>query len=268
METPAPAARERRLPLQGTYNFRDLGGYPTVDGRQTAWGRAFRSDALHHLTESDQAHLHELGLATVVDLRGSGEAEQVGIWPALPGGGVGGRGTIVGGPGPVDIHYVNLPVIPPDSRDDPTVPTAERDGRAERYLWYLEVGADALTRTLELMARPNRCPLVFHCAAGKDRTGIVAALALATVGVERDAIVADYVATADGMGGIMERLRSHPVYRPGVDSIRPEQHLPDAQVMEHFLDGLHERHGGAEAWLRRSGMDPTTIEGLRDVLLD
>jgi protein-tyrosine phosphatase len=259
MDTPVPAAQERRLPLQGTFNFRDLGGYPTVHGRETAWGRVFRSDALHHLTGDDQAHLQGLGLATVVDLRGPGEAERVGTWPPPPAaGGPGGRG---------DILYVNLPVIPPDSWEDPTVPTAAKDGRAERYLWYLEVGAEALTGALELIARREQCPLVFHCAAGKDRTGIVAALALATVGVERDAIVADYVATTEGMHGIMDRLRSHPVYQPGIDSIRPEQHLPDAQVMEHFLDGLEERYGGAEAWLLSAGISPSTVDRLRTTLL-
>jgi hypothetical protein len=116
----------RLVALEGTFNFRDLGGYPTVDGRQTGWGRLFRSDALQELTVADQAYLRdEVGLATVVDLRAPGEAERVGIWPPA----ADGEGAL---------RYVNLPVIPPGSNEDPTVPTASRDGRAERYLWYLE----------------------------------------------------------------------------------------------------------------------------------
>lgn len=243
----------RLLPLQGSYNFRDLGGYPTVDGRSTRWGRIFRSDALHELTPVDQAHLDRLGLVTVVDLRGPEEAERVGRWPVAH----------------ADLRYVNLPVIPPGARDDPTVPAARRETRAQRYLWYLEAGGeDAVLRAVELIADAENLPLVFHCAAGKDRTGIVAAVTLAAVGVTREAIVADYTATAVAMERILDRLRQHPVYRAGVEAIPPEDHHPDGEVMDLFLDGLEERYGGAQRWLRDAGMAPDAIDRLRHLLLD
>lgn len=242
----------RLLPLEGTYNFRDLGGYPTVDGRSTRWGRIFRSDALHELTLADQDHLGRIGLATVVDLRAPDEADRVGRWPALH----------------ESLRYVNLPVIPPSSKDDPTVPTAERDGRAERYLWYLEAGAPAVVGAVELIASAENLPLVFHCAAGKDRTGIVAAMTLAAIGVTREAIVADYAATAAAMERIIARLRGHPVYRRGIESVRVEDHYPDGEVMDRFLDGLDAKHGGAETWLCSVGMDPEALERLRHLLLE
>lgn len=241
----------RLLPLEGAYNFRDLGGYPTSDGRSTRWGRIFRSDALQELTVGDRSHLEKIGLATVVDLRVPEEAAKVGRWPARH----------------EPLHYVNLPVIPPNLDDDPTVPVRP-DTRGERYLWYLDVGGDAVAAAIELIADHQRLPLVFHCAAGKDRTGIVAAITLAAVGVTREAIVADYVATTAAMERIIDRLRAHPVYRRGIESVRVQDHYPDAEVMDSFLDGLEERHGGAEEWLRSSGAPADTVDRLRHLLLD
>lgn len=241
----------RLLPLEGAFNFRDLGGYPTMDGRSTRWGRIFRSDALHELTASDRTRLEKIGLATVVDLRVPEEAAKVGRWPAQH----------------EALYYVNLPVIPPNLDDDPTVPERP-DTRGERYLWYLEVGGDAVASAVQLIADHERLPLVFHCAAGKDRTGIVAAITLAAVGVTREAIVADYVATTAAMERIIDRLRAHPVYRQGIESVRVRDHYPDAEVMDSFLDGLEGRHGGAEEWLRSSGASPDTVDRLRHLLLD
>lgn len=266
--------RVRLLPLEGTYNFRDLGGYPTVDGRSTRWGRLFRSDALQELTAADHDHLTGIGLATVVDLREPDEASRVGRWPLGDGEGPGTDGFSTGrsgqSEGTVDsrsLRYVNLPVIPPGACEDPTVPTASRDGRAERYLWYLEAGREAITAALELIAGAENLPLVFHCAAGKDRTGIVAAMTLAAVGVEREAIVADYAATAAAMDRIIARLRAHPVYRAGIEAIQVNDHYPDGDVMERFLDGLDERHGGAAEWMRSAGLDGEVLDHLRHQLV-
>lgn len=248
------ASGTRLVPLEGTFNFRDLGGYPTDYGRETRWGRLFRSDALQEMTPSDNAYLRGLGLTTVVDLRDPDEADRVGVWPSSVDG----------------IRYHNLPVIPPRADVDPHGASRNREDRANRYLWYLEpgTGAPAITRAIQLIADADSVPLVFHCAAGKDRTGIVAALALSAVGVTREAIVADYAATTPAMEAILERLRAHPVYRAGIDATRTRDHWPDAEVMEQFLDGLEQRYGGAEAWLLRSaGMAPETIDRLRSVLV-
>jgi hypothetical protein len=156
------AGGTRLLPLEGTFNFRDLGGYPTVDGRQTGWGRLFRSDALQELTAVDRAFLRDaVGLSTVVDLRAPGEADRVGVWPSAPEQANG-------------LGYVNLPVIPPGSGDDPTVPTASRDGRAERYLWYLDVGGPAVTGAahwqvlVRARAIENQCYVIACNRSGAD----------------------------------------------------------------------------------------------------
>lgn len=251
--TPERSKGRRLVPLQGTFNFRDLGGYPTDDGRQTRWGKLFRSDALQELTMADEDYLRGLGLTTVVDLRDPYEAEHVGVWPSPHYG----------------MRYHNLPVIPAGSHDDPTMPSRSREDRAERYLWYLapQTGAVAIARALELIAEADSTPLVFHCAAGKDRTGIVAAMALAAVGVTREAIVADYAATTPAMELILDRLARHPVYRRGIEATKQMDHWPDEEVMERFLEGLDERHGGPEGWMRTIGMAPDTIDRLRSVLL-
>lgn len=250
---PEDAGRSRLVPLEGTFNFRDLGGYPTEDGRETRWGKLFRSDALHELTAADEDHLGRLGLTTVVDLRDPREVEHVGAWPGSDGG----------------LRYHNLPVIPEGSYEDPTMPGRDRSERAARYLWYLapQTGAPAITRAVELIANADSVPLVFHCAAGKDRTGIVAAVTLAAVGVTSEAIVADYAATTEAMEAILERLRSLPVYREGIERTQVADHWPDEEVMQEFLDGLEERHGGAEAWLLSVGVSRETVTRLRSVLV-
>ena len=196
----------RLIPLDGAFNFRDLGGYPAAGGRATRWGMLFRSDTLHELSTSDVDTLRSLGLATVVDLRTSRELERTG------------RGPL--GPEPDRL---------PASVGDPG--RAGRRGRrgghggtggddlSERYLWYLEVGAPASGRGTDLLGEPAHYPLVFHCAAGKDRTGVLAALVLDLLGVDPEVIVADYLITADADGAdpravpIRPRLRR--AHRPG-----------------------------------------------------
>jgi hypothetical protein len=250
---PAETSGSRLVPLQGTFNFRDLGGYPTVDGSETRWLKLFRSDALQELTTADHDYLRSIGLSTVVDLRNPTEAERVGVWPNPAGA----------------MSYYNLPVIPPGSDEDPTMPGRSRELRADRYLWYLQpqTGAPAIASALELIADADSVPLVFHCAAGKDRTGIVAAMTLAAIGVTREAIVADYAATTAAMEAILERLGGHPVYERGIAATRQEDHQPDGEVMEQFLDGLEEQHGGARGWMQSVGMAPDVADRLRTVLV-
>jgi protein-tyrosine phosphatase len=241
---------DRVVPLTGAFNFRDLGGYPTADGHSTRWGVAFRSDALHELTVDDLVLLRDLGLRTVVDLRTGTELERHG------------RGLLIDEP----VSHVHLSVLPIEAGESLAAPPPVGTDMAARYLWYLEVGSSALAAALRLLADPASQPLVFHCAAGKDRTGVLSALALSCLGVGRDGIVDDYVQTAARLDLILERLRGRPLHQ---QEVRADPRVTiEAATMERFLDGLDERYGGATGWALSAGIEVATIVALRQCLLE
>lgn len=238
---------DRRVALEGSFNFRDLGGYPTVDGAQTRPGRLYRSDGLQQLTGDDVAELRRRGLATIVDLR---TEEELARW---------GRGPLEAEP----IRWEHLSII--TNADGEAVAAPATDDLAARYLWYLQVGGPAVIRALRILADPEGGPAVFHCAAGKDRTGVLAALILSAVGVERAAVVADYTDTQANLAPILERLAANPP--PGHVPAPPSRLTVDPGTMERFLAGMDEHHGGAARWMATAGGDPDLPDRLRAVLV-
>jgi hypothetical protein len=247
----------RLVPLDGAFNFRDLGGYQGTGGRVTRWGTLFRSDTLHELSPSDVTLLRSMGLATIIDLRTARELLQTG------------RGPL----GPEPIAYRHLSVIGDGSgggaggAGGEAVAAPDVDDLTERYLWYLEVGGPALAESLAVLGDPTSYPLVFHCAAGKDRTGVLAALVLDLCGVAPEVIVADYLITAERMKLILGRYRADPAFEARMAAVPPGRFGVEADTMERFLDILHRRFGGAEGWATAAGVSPATIGGLREVLL-
>jgi protein-tyrosine phosphatase len=242
----------RLLPLAGAYNFRDLGGYTTSDGRRTRWGRLFRSDTLHELSAADVEHLRHIGLASVVDLRTAAELEH------------NGRGPLAGEP----LHYRHLSVIDEDGGEASGAPAPSGDDLAERYLWYLRIGREALVEALALMGDESSYPLVFHCTAGKDRTGVLAALVLDILGVDPTTIAEDYAVTATRLHLIVDRLRRDPVHGPRIGEIPPSRLRVEARTMERFLEMLRSRHGGALAWALDAGLSEGTAARLAGLLLE
>jgi protein-tyrosine phosphatase len=246
MQTPT-----RLLPLVGAYNFRDLGGYPTTDGRYTRWSHLYRSDTLAELTGEDLQMLREIGIASVIDLRTAKEVERTGI------------GVLGGEP----IRYVNLSVLPEAGGEQQAAPVNEIGDVAERYLSYLEVGKSAFVESFAVMSDAESYPLVFHCHAGKDRTGVLSALVLGCVGVERSAIVDDYALTATRLDLILGRLRRDPYYADRMNEMPPSVFVVEASTMESFLDGLEERHGGAREWALGAGIPAAQLEALQRLLV-
>jgi protein-tyrosine phosphatase len=243
--------RERLLPLVGAYNFRDLGGYPTQDGRITRWGRLFRSDTLHELTDTDLELLRDLGLASIIDLRTPTEVER------------NGRGLLATEP----VSYVNLSVLREEAQDAGEAKAAPTTGDvAARYLSYLDT--DALVSALGILADPTSYPVVFHCAAGKDRTGVLAALVLDCVGVDRQTIVDDYVLTATRMDLIMSRLRRDPLYGNRIDEVPATLFAVEADTMERFLAGVDTRYGGPRRWALEAGVSEAQLARLVDLVVD
>jgi protein-tyrosine phosphatase len=242
----------RLLPLVGAYNFRDLGGYPTLDARTTRWGRLYRSDTLHELTEEDLVLLRGIGLVSVIDLRTATEVERMG------------RGVL----GSEPLRYVNLSVLPTEGAEQQAAPATRVEEVFERYLSYLEVGKTALVESFGLMAEPDNYPLVFHCQAGKDRTGVLAALVLACIGVVRDAIVDDYVLTATRIDLILGRLRRDPYFADRIADLPSSVFAVEASTMECFLDGLDKRFGGARRWALGAGVTEAQLKALEHLLLE
>jgi protein-tyrosine phosphatase len=238
----------RHIPHERVFNLRDLGGYHTRDGRSTRWGRLFRGDGLHRLDPDDCA---VLGLATVLDLRTEHEIIERG------------RLDVAG----VDWHH--LPVL--QTAWDPTWLTEEITAErflADRYLVMLAEGAEALGTALQVLADPDRLPAAFHCAAGKDRTGVLAALVLSLVGVDDDTIAADYGLSRLGMGRFVAWVRATYPDRLDTMSDQPSAFMDAPDVAMHlFLADLRELHGSVEDYAASVGAGPAVVEALRANLL-
>ena len=244
------AGTDRRwVTLEGAFNFRDVGGYATLGGDRVRWGSVFRSDALHHLSPGDVRSVEALGVDRAIDLRSPDEIEATGQ------GGLAAR----------RIDYVVAPVIP--SATGEAVGAPPGDDLAERYLWYLDVGGDAIVRAFEVLAEPDKGAVVFHCAAGKDRTGVLAAMLLETLGVGEDDIVADYALTNLALPSILARLAADPVHAAGVAEMPASRRVVQPETMRRFLGLLAATHGGARHWLRQAGLAPSSVDALQRRLL-
>jgi protein-tyrosine phosphatase len=141
------------------------------------------------------------------------------------------------------------------------------DIRVGYYLGYLEDRPDQVVAALRGITQWPGAALV-HCAAGKDRTGVVIALALTAAGVERDEVIADYAATGERMHAVLDRLRSSPTYADDTNSRPADEHMPYPQTMATFLDIMDARYGGVLSWLADHGFGPTDVSALRAKLLD
>lgn len=179
----------RLIALDAVHNFRDMGGYPAADGLTTRWRTMFRADGLYRLAGDDLEVVRQLGLHTVIDLRTHAELAD--------------RGTFPHDLHPVDFHHV--PVI--DStwqhlgRIDSDDPVAFLEWA---YNDMLREGPRRFAQAIEQLSQSDAFPAVFHCAAGKDRTGVLAMLLLGSLGVPHEYIVADYALTIEGI----ERMRA------------------------------------------------------------
>jgi protein-tyrosine phosphatase len=242
----------RHVEFEACFNFRDLGGYQTVDGRVVRWGQVYRSDMFHRMTEADRLRLTEVGLRTVIDLRSSEELARFGRF---------GHHEVSFHHYPLfEEHTTSLPPVP--GLDDP-----EPDDPAEAYLVIAEEGAGSVADALRVLAEGSH-PAVFHCAAGKDRTGMVAALLLDALGVPEDVIVADYQLTELALARQLAWLDRHEPDTAAEIALRPLWLLASpAHVMRAFLDGLRRRHGSPGGYLRDAGLGEDTIAELRGRLL-
>ncbi|MFI9508286.1 tyrosine-protein phosphatase [Nocardia sp. NPDC052566] len=249
------SAQRRWVEFAEIDNARDLGGLPVISGGTTRFGVVYRSSTPQQLSEADLGLLvGRLGLRTVVDLRNPDEAEREG------------HGRLVG----TAVRLVNLPVRKADQAEaNPAelVPGGHEDDLIGLYRDLLTGSTASMVSAVRLIADVDHHSVVFHCAAGKDRTGIMAAMLLDAVGVPAEAIAADYGLTAERMERIRTRLDALPSYHglpplsTGILAVHPE-------VIVDFLTDLHSTHGGADQWLLANGLTTDELTRLREVLID
>jgi protein-tyrosine phosphatase len=255
--------RDRLVALDGTLNFRDLGGYTGLGGRTVRWGLVFRSDALHELSERDLDVIRNLDLRAVYDLRKSIERER--------------QPTAI----PADHGHRAVHLVVGDDPDDTNQPDTldmilsgelkEADDQfvIDAYIGMLQEGAPTFGRLLTHLTEDDGLPALFHCAAGKDRTGIAAALLLSVLGVDEDVILDDYeLSTHYRSNRRIEALRPQ-LEAAGVDVEKVRPFLSARRpVLEATLRHLDDAHGGVEPYLTGpAGMSSATLDGLRDLLL-
>jgi protein-tyrosine phosphatase len=247
----APAADSalrapRLIALEGAQNFRDIGGYRTADGRRVKWGMIYRSAELSRLTAADIATLNGLDIDTVFDLRSSGERRSA---PDV----FAGRSTTV------SLDYdLNSQAISAALRSSPT-PESLRQAMAAAYPQLLASLQPELRQLFEQLLE-GQGSTIYHCTAGKDRTGAATALILSALGVPRETIYADY-------------LMSNRFYHPAA-SAAPMGRLPpelsavlmgvDESYLQNLFDSIDTQYGSVDGYLDRAlGIDAAKISRLR-----
>ena len=227
----------RHLPLDGTRNVRDVGGYAATGGRRTRWRTLLRSDELTTIPEHAQRELLELGLRQVIDLRWPEELE---------------RSPNVFSRSPL-VHYTSVPLL----ADDPS-PHA---GLAGMYLHVFDARASQLADVARALLADG-VPAIIGCAAGKDRTGVAIALLLDLVGVPTEVIVSDYALSAGYFAEPVSRMSEGDWRYPPLEVDSPPEFMATA------LRHLDEAHGGARALLSREGLTAPQLDGLVDLLTE
>ncbi|ANI77805.1 tyrosine-protein phosphatase [Sphingobium sp. EP60837] len=256
----APFAQRGRLRLESAFNLRDFGGYATADVRVVRRGMLYRSGTMALLSDADAAHLRSLGIRAICDFRrGNERTAEPTLW-----------------------HGAEVDYFCRDYSESSgllgemlkrTDATAE-DMREAMLSLYRVIPVDhaASYRAMFAQIANGRVPILINCSAGKDRTGVGAALILAALGVPRETIVADYLLTNEHADwNWLLAQRNTLVAR--ARRVRPEVLEPLLTVDVAYLDALFavldERHGGVDGYLTQAlGVDEAARKALRTRLLD
>ncbi len=245
----------RSIRFEGILNFRDLGGYSTLSGRLVKRRWIFRSGELRFMTDHDFARLTgELKIRSVIDLRNpvAGQAYPEVIRIARSG-----------------VRYHGLPLITGQDRQKEKEDYPKYHDMGEVYLYRIshQRYSRHIVEALELIADPENQPLLFHCAAGKDRSGVLAAILLSVLGVADEDVVTDYILSAYAMPDMRRRLENDPVTADAAGGL-PEYHWeaePDSMYL--VLAGLRQKYGSVSEYVKSSGASASLIERLQNTLL-
>jgi protein-tyrosine phosphatase len=241
---------ERQLRFDGCFNFRDLGGYRTREGRWTRPQRLYRADGPHALTDADAGRLDGLGLATIIDLRTAGEV---------------GRGCYTAVLSEVVEYHLPMVDVLPDADElpawvDPAVV-------AERYREMLDYGRETTVEILAILSDPSAYPAMFHCSAGKDRTGIIAAVLLGLLHVPDESIIADYALSGASMQRLVDHYKStYPDAAEQLTRLAPAMVAAHPQAMAGLIAGVRRDYGSFDGYAEAIGVG-TAPRHLRASLL-
>lgn len=238
----------------GLINFRDLGGMRSTAERETRRGLVYRSESLASVSGEDAEILcRHYGIGNFIDLRSAGEVE------AAPPSWISRQG----------LGYRNLPFS--DGFDEIRADLTDEELHAlvpQKYASYLKVASANVVKALESIAAAasEGIPTLVACTYGKDRTGVLAAILLELLGVDRRFIVDDYVATTAAMEILIGRMSSDPLHGPRLATAPRQIYLATQRSIETFLRDL-DSAGGAQAWATRAGLTSSSIELLRQHLV-
>jgi len=247
---------ERHLRFKSVSNFRDIGGYRGDLGKRVAWRRIFRSGEFRNVTTEDIKRLtEELSVKTVLDLRSSSELKN------------NGKGLLEGSP----VRYCNIAFMTDDD-GDPEANAKKYDQMVNLGDFYVELMSSKeyggkIIQALEIIGDPANHPLVFHCAVGKDRTGMLAAMLLTLLGVKEADIIEDYTLSAPYMVEVKAKFLADPKVREAAPKIPDIFWGAVAPSMEILLNWLKKEYGSAEQYLKDMGMPAGLPAQLKNILL-
>ena len=237
---------DRKIHLEIAHNVRHLAGHPTAGGHATTASDLIRSGSLHELTGAGLAAFGELGVKVVVDFR-SGMEHEMYPTPDLSA---------------HDVTIIEAPVFETDASPGALARQDRYPGHAAIYRDFLSEGGEAYRTLFETIAMASG-PVLFHCAVGKDRTGVAAALLLELAGVPDEHIIADYaLSTAELEPTLEERMERFEEYGISIETGRMMMAAPPRD-MELTLDFIRTRWGSAAGYLGTLGLAPATIDAVR-----
>jgi protein tyrosine/serine phosphatase len=241
---------DRRIPLTGSFNFRDFGGLRTAEGRTVRSGRLFRSDELHRLTPEDVETLTGFGIRNLLDLRSHPEVASR-------------RAELLFARG---VGHRHLPMSDDVKIDPERLKAMATASLGEIYARYLDARREMIGTVFGVLAEESTYPAIVHCAGGKDRTGVISAFVLRVLGVPDEEIIADYALTDAAMPRMIAALRQETgeaflEYPPQVLRAVPE-------TMRGFLSLLDEKFGSADNYLAEAGVSASMLEQVRNLLLE
>jgi protein tyrosine/serine phosphatase len=250
-----PEQLTRNIPFEAVHNARDLGGYKARGGRTVAWRRLFRSGELHNMTARDLAFLTEqIKLKSVIDLRSDYEIKRHGTGP-LAGSG---------------IKYFNISLISDGGN---------RQANEQRYKKFTNMGqfyvdlalkkefGEGIAAALAIIAAPENHPLLFHCSAGKDRTGLLAALLLSVLGVTDKDIKTDYCLSAAYVETVINLIKNQPEMAAATSDLPGYFWVTAPESIALLLSTLCREYGSVEGYLKEMGMETSLPECLQRTLL-
>ena len=244
---------ERHYPFEGCFNFRDIGGYPNQEGKRVKKGLYYRAGRQDRMTDQDLLRLSDLQISTQIDLRRPDEAREQGKGPLEA----------------MGARYINIAVIPEGGTDQLSRLVGDTGISGKRYLGYLEFGPSSWLKMFEIFADAGSLPVVLHCTAGKDRTGVSTAFLLSVLGVSRDWIEADYLLTNLDTARQADFIESTVGYPEGVDreSMLLAAGVPE-DAMKDFLDGVEAKWGSAVGYLEEIGVTQEQMDAVRHNFLE